>query len=142
MGSSPLARAAEWHERDKGDNLPRNLNHGKTMSKASKKNQAAESRLVDDSKIEARAVQIARDEGRDSVTADDRARAREELYAPNETEGDAEVTPEMGVGRVTAWDEAPGDSGRQVPRVKPEDETAADQELVEKGLRAPAPPQG
>jgi hypothetical protein len=110
------------------------------MSTRSRKNQAAESRLVDESKIEARALQIARDEGREVVTADDRARAREELLAPNESEGAAETSPELGVGEVTAWDEAPGASGRRVPRVLPEDETAADQELIENGLRAPAPP--
>ncbi len=109
------------------------------MSNPSKKNQAAESRLIDESEIEARAVQIARDEGRDVVNADDRARAREELLAPNENEGAAEVSPELGVAEVTAWDEAPGDSGHKVPRVLPEDETAVGQELIEKGLRGPAP---
>lgn len=109
------------------------------MSKQSKRNQAAESSLIDRSEIEARAVQIARDEDRDLVTVDDRVRAREELLAPNDSPGAAEVSPELGVEEVTAWDEAPGSSGRRVPKLLPEDENAADKELIEKGLRGPAP---
>jgi hypothetical protein len=89
-----------------------------------RKNQAAESRLIDESPIEQRAVQIARDEG------------REKLLAPNETLGDPEVAPELG-GDITAWDEAPGDSGHRVERVMPEDEASIGKELVEKGLRGP-----
>jgi hypothetical protein len=105
------------------------------MSSKSNRNQAAESRLIDESEIEQRAVQISRDEGRDLVTADDRARAREELLAPNETTGDPEVSAELG-GDRSAWD-APGGSGRQVPRVEPEDEKSIGKELTEKGLRGP-----
>jgi hypothetical protein len=104
-----------------------------------KKNQATESRLIDDSQIEQRAVQIARDEGRELVEADDRARAREELLAPNETTGDPEVAPELGE-EITAWDEAPGSRGTQAPRVVPEDETSIGKELTEKGLRGPHSP--
>jgi hypothetical protein len=101
-----------------------------------RKNQAAESRLIDESPIEQRAVQIARDEGRETPDSSDRARAREELLAPNETLGDPEVAPELG-GDITAWDEAPGDSGHRVERVMPEDEASIGKELVEKGLRGP-----
>jgi len=100
-------------------------------------NQAEESRLLDHSEIEQRAVQIARDEGRETPDASDRARAREELLAPNETLGDPEVTAEMGAGDITAWDEAPEDSGHMVPKVGLEDENAIGKDLVEKGLRGP-----
>ena len=100
-------------------------------------NQAEESRLLDGSEIEQRAVQIARDEGRDIPSADDRARAREELLGPNETLGDPEVTPELGGRDLTAWDEAPEDHGHQVKRVRPEDEASIGKELVEKGMRGP-----
>jgi hypothetical protein len=105
-------------------------------SKSNRRNQAAESRLIDESEIEQRAVQISRDEGREIVTADDRARAREELLAPNETTGDPEVSAELG-GDITAWDEVPGSTGTQAPRIVPEDENSVGKELVEKGLRAP-----
>jgi hypothetical protein len=108
-----------------------------TKSNRQKKNQAAESRLLDQSKIEQRAMQIARDEGRGLITADDRARAREELLAPNDNPGDPETAPELGAEGVTAWDEAPGSSGHQVERVAPEDEASVGKELVEKGLRGP-----
>ena len=99
-------------------------------------NQAAESRLLDESLIEQRAVQIARDEGRETPTSDDRARASEELLAPNETQGDPEVSPELG-HEITAWDEAPESSGKTVERVKLDDEASIGKELVEKGLRGP-----
>ncbi len=99
-------------------------------------NQEVESRLMDESAIEQRAVQIARDEGRSTPTADDRSRAREELLAPNETLGDPEVAPELG-HEITAWDESPDSSGHKVERVKLEDETAVGKDLVEKGLRGP-----
>jgi monoamine oxidase len=93
--------------------------------------QAAESRLLDESEIEQRAMRIARLEGRELSTSDDRARAREELLAPEDT-----GAPEAG-GDVTAWDEAPGTSGRQVPKVKPEDEKSIGKELAEKGIKGP-----
>jgi hypothetical protein len=76
------------------------------MSSHSKKNRAAESRLLDESAIEQRAMQIARDDGRGLITQDDRARAREELLAPNQNVGDPEVAPELGEN-VAEWDEAP-----------------------------------
>jgi hypothetical protein len=99
-------------------------------------NQAAESRLLDVSEIEQRAVQIARDEGREIPTSDDRARAREELLAPNESLGDPEVSPELGP-EITAWDEAPGSRGKAGEKVRPEDEASIGKELFEKGLRGP-----
>ena len=100
-------------------------------------NQADESRLLDHSEIEQRAVQIARDEGRETPGPSDRARAREELLGPNETLGDPEVTPEMGAHDITAWDEAPEDSGHMVAKVGLDDENAIGKDLVEKGLRGP-----
>ena len=106
------------------------------MSSKSERNQAAESRLMDESQIEQRAVQIARDEGRDLPSADDRARAREELLAPNDNLGDPEVSPEEGGDRA-AFDDVPGESGTQAYRVVPEDERSIGKELVEKGLRGP-----
>jgi hypothetical protein len=99
-------------------------------------NQAAESRLIDDSQIEQRAVQIARDEGREIPSADDRARAKEELLAPNESLGDPEVSPELGE-EITAWDEAPGARGHKIKDIVPDDETSVGKDLVEKGLRGP-----
>jgi hypothetical protein len=106
------------------------------MSKHNRENQASESRLMDDSKIEQRAMQIARDEGREVPDADDRARAREELLGPNETTGDPEVAPELGE-EITAWDEAPGSSGHKVADIIPDDETSIGKDLVENGLRGP-----
>ncbi len=70
-------------------------------------------------------------------TGDDRARAGEELLAPNETLGDPEVTPELGGRDLTAWDEAPEDSGHRVEKVRPEDEASVGKELIEKGMRGP-----
>jgi len=99
-------------------------------------NQATESRLLDESPIEQRAVQIAREEGRGLPTEDDRDRARKELLAPNEEIGDPEVVPELGK-EITAWDEAPESKGVQIENVGPEDETAVEKELAEKGLRGP-----
>ncbi len=107
-----------------------------SKSSHSQRNQAAESRLIDESQFEQRAVQIARDEGREIPSDDDRARAREELLAPNESEGDPEIAPEMGRDRA-AWDESPDASGHRVENVIPEDETSVGEELVEKGLRGP-----
>jgi hypothetical protein len=101
------------------------------------KNQAAASRLLDESAVEQRALQIARLEGRDLATEDDRARAREELLAPNQTTGDPEVAPELGAAKVTAWDEAPGDNGAQVPVAGPDDEQTIMEDLTEHGLRGP-----
>ena len=106
------------------------------MSSQSKRNQAAESRLMDESQVEQRAVQIARDEGREEPSADDRSRAREELYAPNENTGDPEVSAEEG-GDRSAFDDVAGESGTRAPRVKPEDEKSIGKELVEEGLREP-----
>jgi hypothetical protein len=100
-------------------------------------NHAAESRLLNESEVEQRALQIAIDEGRDLPNAEDRARAREELLGPNETLGDPEVAPELGGREITAWDEAPEDSGHRVERVTPEDEASIGKELVEKGMRGP-----
>ncbi len=108
-----------------------------TKSHRNHLNQEAESRLIDHSPIEERAVEIALQEGRDEVSDEDRARAREELLAPNETQGDPEVAPELGVKEVTAWDEAPESSGHRVERVLPEDETSIGKELIENGLRGP-----
>jgi hypothetical protein len=102
-----------------------------------RKNRETESRLLDDSEIEQRALQIARQEGRGLITAEDRARAREELLAPNEVSDEPEVSPELGSKEVTTWDEAPGSSGKQVPKVKLEDEASIGKDLIEKGLRGP-----
>ena len=100
-------------------------------------NQAEESRLLDHSEIEQRAVQIARDEGRETPDASDRARAREELLGPDETLGDPEVTAEMGAANITEWDVAPEDSGHMVEKVGLDDENAIGKDLVEKGMRGP-----
>lgn len=107
-----------------------------SKSTRSRHNQAAESRLIDESQLEQRAMQIAREEGRETPSEDDRARAREELLGPNETQGDPEITPEMG-GDITAWDEAPGASGHKVQDVIPDDENSIGKDLVEKGMRGP-----
>jgi hypothetical protein len=102
-----------------------------------RKNQASESRLLDHSDIEQRALQIARLEGRDEIIDDDRSRAREELLAPNEVREEPEVTPELGSKDVTVWDEAPASSGTKAGKVKPDDEASIGKELIEKGLRYP-----
>jgi hypothetical protein len=104
------------------------------------KNQAAESRLLDESQLEQRAMEIAREEGRTVPHSEDRARAREELLAPNESLGDPEVAPELGGKDILAWDEAPESSGRRVEKVRPEDEQSIGKELIENGLRGPRHP--
>jgi hypothetical protein len=109
------------------------------MSKKSsrhRRNERAESRLLDHDAIEQRALQISRNEGHETITQDDRRRAREELLAPNEATGVPEVSPEM-KPEITAWDEAPGSSGSKAVKVEPEDEASIGKELVEKGLRGP-----
>ena len=103
---------------------------------SNKRNQAEESRLLNNSEIEQRAMQIARDEGRGIPSADDRARASEELLAPNEEVADPEVTPELGE-QIQAWDEAPGESGTKTPDIIPEDNQSVGKDLVEKGMRGP-----
>jgi hypothetical protein len=99
-------------------------------------NQRIESRRLNLDLIEQRALQIARSEGRDLPTDDDRQRARDELLAPNEPVPEA---PEISLetAELTAWDEAPESSGHRVPKVEPEDETSLGKDLIEKGLRGP-----
>jgi len=99
-------------------------------------NQKDESRLLDHDPIEQRALQIARSEGRDDISEDDRDRAKSELRAPNDIPVEPEITPGM-EPQLTAWDEAPASSGTRSPRVEPEDEASIGKELVEKGLRRP-----
>ena len=81
-------------------------------------------------------MQIARDEGRGTPSADDRARAREELQTPNGAPLDPEVAPELGGDRTSA-DEAPGESGRKIPNIIFDDEESIGKELVEKGMKGP-----
>jgi hypothetical protein len=107
-----------------------------TKSTRHRRNQKAESNLLDHDLIEQRALQIARDEGRDLISQEDRARAREELLAPNEVTGEPEISPEMHP-QITAWDEAPASTGKKVDKVTPEDEASIGKELVEKGMRGP-----
>ncbi len=100
-------------------------------------NQQTESRRLDHDLIEQRALQIARDEGRESIDANDRARAKEELLAPNEVLSDApELTSDMDP-RVTVWDESPDSSGKSAVKVPLDDEVSIGKELIEKGLRGP-----
>jgi hypothetical protein len=56
------------------------------------KNQAADSRPLDESAVEQRALQIARLDSRELITDDDRTRAREELLTPEDTTPPIEVT--------------------------------------------------
>jgi len=99
-------------------------------------NQEAESRRLDHDLVEQRALQIARLEGRDEISQDDRERAEEELVAPNETPNAPEISPDM-EPQITAWDEAPASSGKRAFKVEPEDEASVGKELIEKGLREP-----
>lgn len=100
-------------------------------------NQQTESRRLDHDLIEQRALQIARDEGRDAIDSSDRTRAKEELLAPNEVDSEApEITSDMDP-RVTAWDESPDSSGKSAVKVPLEDEASVGKELFEKGLRGP-----
>ena len=102
-----------------------------------RENQKDESRRLDHDLIEQRALQIARQENRDTINDDDRQRASEELLAPNETATDApEISPDM-EPEITAWDEAPASSGQRAPKVLLEDENSVGKDLVEKGLRGP-----
>lgn len=101
-----------------------------------RRNQKAESNLLDHDRIEQRALQIARSEGRGLIGEEDRDRAREELLAPEETTGEPEISPEMNP-QITAWDEAPASAGKRADKVLPEDEASIGKELAEKGLRGP-----
>ncbi len=100
-----------------------------------RQNKHTESRRLNHDLVEQRALQISRIEGHDVITQEDRERAREELFAPNETPDAPEVAAEM--EKITAWDEAPASSGTRAVKVEPEDETSIGKELIEKGLRGP-----
>lgn len=106
-------------------------------SSRNRRNKKVESRVLDHDLVEQRALQIARDEGRDIITQDDRQRAEEELIAPNEVMAEPEISPDM-EPQLTAWDEAPASSGKRAPKVEPDDEASVNKELAEKGLRAPS----
>ncbi len=45
-----------------------------------------------------------------------------------------EITPQT--ENLTRWDEAPGSKGRIAPKVRPEDESAVGQELVQDGVES------
>lgn len=108
-----------------------------TKSKRHRQNQKKESHLLDHDPIEQRALQIARSEGRHSISQDDRLRAQEELDSPNALPTDPEFTPGM-EPQLVAWDEAPASTGKQTPKVQPEDEKNIVQDLIENGLRMPS----
>lgn len=81
--------------------------------------------------VEQRAKELARINGRERFTEDDWAQAKRELQGVdnfNET-GEADSI----VGR-TSWDEDPGESGHQAPRVEPLDEQTLAEHLVEEGV--------
>ena len=99
-------------------------------------NKIQESHILDTDPLEQRALQIARSEGREEISQEDRDRAKIELYAPNETPEQPEITPGM-EPEITAWDEAPASSGRHVPNIIPDDETSIGKDLIEKGMRGP-----
>ena len=101
-----------------------------------RRNQKAEARLLDRDPVEQRALQIARMEGREAISQEDRRRAGEELLAPNEARNEPEIAPGM-EPQITVWDEAPASSGTRAFKVEPEDEASIGKELVEKGLRGP-----
>jgi len=105
-------------------------------SHRNRQNRKQENHILDTDPLEQRALQIARDEGRDEITKEDRERAEIELYATSEPAEAPEVLPGVET-EVTAWDEAPASSGRHVPNIIPEDETNVSKDLVEKGLRVP-----
>jgi len=102
-----------------------------------RQNKKKESQVLNTDPQEQRALQIARDEGRDEITQEDRDRAEIESYATADELPEApEIVPGM-EPEVTAWDEAPASSGRHVPNVIPDDETSVGKDLTEKGLRIP-----
>jgi len=101
-----------------------------------RQNRKLESARLDRDLIEQRALQIARDEGREEISEDDRNRAEQELLAPNEIVAEPEISPEM-EPEVSPWDGAPASTGKRAITVKPDDEANINQELIEKGLRGP-----
>lgn len=86
--------------------------------------------------VEARALEIAFEEGRNKVTAADRARARMELRAPNEVTHAPEAGAKLAGAEPPPWDEPPERFGGKVETARP-DEPNIGKQLAEQGLRAP-----
>jgi hypothetical protein len=102
-----------------------------------RENRAAEAHLLEASALEQRALQIARSEGRYAITASDRARASEELLAPNEIVSVPEMGSKLGGCEPASWSQPPGSMGRQAETVRPEDDGNPIRDLVENGMRGP-----
>ena len=102
-----------------------------------RENRAAEAHLLEASVLEQRALQIARSEGRHGINASDRARAEEELLAPNEVVGVPELGSKLGGQEPSPWGQPPGHTGRQAETVRPEDDGNQIRDLVENGMRGP-----
>jgi hypothetical protein len=107
-----------------------------TKSIHHRQNQKLESVRLDHDRIEQRALQIARDEGRCDISSRDRYRAKIELLAPNEATQELEIPSGMNE-LVSPWDAAPASVGKRAIKVLPEDEASIGKELTEKGLRIP-----
>jgi hypothetical protein len=83
--------------------------------------------------IEARAVELARMEGRDEVNDGDRERAADELAGP----AGIALAPEVmnaELEQITEWDESPDASGHRVDRVTFDDDTNFAERLVTEGI--------
>jgi hypothetical protein len=88
---------------------------------------------ISEAQVETRASELARTEGRNSVTDADRDRARVELTnVPGEPV--APEAAEPGLEQLTSWDEAPEESGHRASRVLPENDENIAEQLVQEGL--------
>lgn len=87
----------------------------------------------DQSAIEVRAAELARSDGRAFFTDADLQRAAEELGAVSGPPAPPEESEPV-MGEITAWDDAPDESGHRVEPAKLEDEQPMAEQLVEEGI--------
>ena len=82
--------------------------------------------------VEQRAREIAATDGRASFNEADIAHARGDLLGQVEPEQSPEV--DARTENLIAWDQAPEETGRVAPKVRPEDEANIAEVLVEEGI--------
>jgi hypothetical protein len=88
---------------------------------------------ISEAQVEVRASELARTEGRESVTDTDRERARVEMTnLPGEPVAPEAVQPE--IEQLVAWDEPADASGHRAQRVSPDDEATIGEQLVQEGV--------
>jgi len=93
--------------------------------------QDSEPYLLDEHQIEERARQIAKSEGRDTISETDRTRAWDELLPPTQMPYPVSSSQSM------AWEELTALTGRQYNHQSWEDSQSIGEVLFEHGLRQP-----